>query len=115
MRYQRLGATLIVLIALISSITPLPAEPAKEGRFRTPCEIFYRGKAPFNVICEVTIGAIEGYVVESAKTPNGKAFVIENERFDHNKWLLDHKKAVFTSKDKNSKFCCKNYEVEICF
>jgi hypothetical protein len=101
-----------LLIAFISWTTPLPV---REGSFRTPCEIFYRGRAPFSVICEVTIGAIEGHVAESVKTPNGKAFVIENGRLDHNKWLLDHKNAIFTSKDKESKFCCKNAEVEICF
>jgi hypothetical protein len=118
MRYQRLGATLIVLIALIFWTTPSPAgapSPAKEGSFRTPCEIFYRGKAAFVVICKITINATEGHVVELARTPNGKAFVIKNERSNHNEWLLDQEKAVFTSKDKESKFCCKNAEVEICF
>jgi hypothetical protein len=76
MRYQRLSAT---LLALISWITP---SPANQGSIQVPCEISYG--TPFVVICDVTISAIEGWhhVVETVRTPNGKAFVIENENKD---------------------------------
>jgi hypothetical protein len=110
MRYQRLGRSLMALAALICWTTPVPGF---EGKFRLPCEILYRGEAPFVVTCEVTIKSIEGSVVELARTPNGKTFVIKNGRVDHNEWLLDHKRAVLVSEE--PKFCCENDTVEVCF
>jgi hypothetical protein len=110
MRYRRLGATLIVVAALISW-----APPARgfEGRFRVPCEILYRGAAPFVVTCEVTLKTSKGHVLELARTPNGKFFVIENVISDYNKWLLNRKKAVVVSE--GPEFCCENANVEVCF
>src|SRR5262245_1446035 len=110
MRHQRLGAILIGLVALIAGSTPTPGF---QGSFRIPCEISYRGKAPVVVICTVTIITTRGHIVETARTPNGRAFVVKNDGWDQNAWLLDHEKAVLTSKE--PKPCYKNIEVQVCF
>jgi hypothetical protein len=60
----------------------------------------------------VTISIAKTHVVEVARTPNGKAFRIENDRLDPNKWYLDHEEAILTSKEPEP--CYKNAEVEIC-
>ena len=109
MRYQRLGTTLIGFVALISWPTPAPSF---EGSFRVPCEISYRGEAPFVVICAVKVTTTRGHVVEIARTPNGRAFVVKNDGGSE-EWLLDHEKAVLTSEEPNP--CYKNAEVQVCF
>jgi hypothetical protein len=47
-----------------------------------------------------------------AKTPNGKTFVIENDKFDASKWYLDHGAAVETSGE--PLHCYRNDRVQVC-
>jgi hypothetical protein len=83
-----------------------------EGNFKLPCLIYYNKKLPVAVTCAVMVTLEKGHIIELAKTPNGKTFVIENDKSDSDKWYLDHEPAVETSGEPAS--CYRNSQVRVC-
>lgn len=109
MYHWRLGtAFLIFAILLFCS----GAAPSFEGKFKLPCMISYNGQQSLVVECMVTINISDGHVVELAETPNGRSFIITNDKFDASKWYLDHETAVKTSDEPDP--CYRNDRVKVC-
>lgn len=106
--HRQCGVALIVLSALIFRAAPILAF---ERIYREPCEIAYKGDRPFVVTCVVSVGIDNQHVVMTARTPNGKAFIIENGGPDENEWFLDHKEAEVKGPDP----CFQNAQVKVCF
>src|SRR5215469_14251189 len=109
MCYRRLGKALIVFGVLIF---PVNFTLGFEGVFKLPCLISYHNKVPFIVNCTVTININTEHVVEMARTPNGKAFIIENDKLDTGKWYLNHEVAIMTLYQPET--CYRNAEVKLC-
>jgi len=109
MRHWRLGTALFILGGLLCYGYP---SSSFDGRFKLPCMIIYNGKPPFVVTCEVRINVIERHVLKLARTPNGRTFVIENDKVDASKWYLDHEAAVQTSGEPIA--CYRNDRVQVC-
>jgi hypothetical protein len=109
MSHRRLGTALSIFAALIFYGD---AAAGFEVEFKLPCFITYNEKPSIVVTCLVTIITSKDLVVETVKTPNGKMFIIANDKTDPNKWYLDHATAVKTSDEPLP--CYRNDRVQIC-
>jgi hypothetical protein len=109
MSHQRLGTALPIFAVLLFCGD---AARAFEAESKLPCLISYDGKPSIEVTCLVTIRISKGIVVETAQTPNGRIFIIANDKSDSNKWYLDHVTAMKTSGEPIS--CYRNDRVQIC-
>jgi hypothetical protein len=84
-----------------------------EGEFKVPCTIAYNGFPPIETNCMVRSRIIQELTLDIVETPNGKAFILENDKADTSKWYLNHQVAVKTSDEPEP--CYRNNEVQICF
>jgi hypothetical protein len=84
-----------------------------EGEFKVPCTIAYNGFPPIETNCIIRSSIIQEFALHRVETPNGKAFILENDKADTSKWYLNHQVAVKTSDEPEP--CYRNNEVQICF
>jgi hypothetical protein len=73
----------------------------------------YNGFPPIETNCMVRSSILQEFAIDIVETPNGKAFILENDKADTNKWYLNHQVAVKISNEPEP--CYRNNEVQICF
>lgn len=106
-------STAVWVILLGIGISSPVAAAGSQSLFKLPCTISYDGGASIATHCLVKNSASQGSVIERVQTPNGKIFILENDRVDHEKWYLDHKVAVKVSDEPDP--CYQNEKLTLCF
>lgn len=104
-----LGRALPIFVALLFYSD---AAPAFESLFRLPCTIAYSGQPPIETNCELQRSKSQGQLVEKIKTPNGRIFIIQNDKSDAEAWYLDRQRAAKTSDQPIT--CYQNQQVKLC-
>ena len=109
MSYRYLGRALLIFIVLLFYSD---AAPAFESIFRLPCTIAYSGQPPIETSCELQRSVSQGLLVEKIKTPNGRVFIIQNDKSDAEAWYLNRQRAAKTSDQPIT--CYQSQQVKLC-
>ena len=102
--------TIAAAIAIITLLVHATAVLAFQATYRLPCMISYDGRMPITTTCLVNIGVTGDRWLETVKTENGRAFVIE--KTNTTQWYLDHERAVKVSDEPNT--CYQSLQVRVC-
>ena len=108
----RRSATTAVLILIILSVHATLA-PADRVTYRLPCTISYKGKPTLATNCLIEIESSRGRVLETMRTKNGKAFVVQHDTLKGEQWYIDHAPATRISDEPST--CYQNVEVTLCY
>jgi hypothetical protein len=99
-------ATLIILSMYAT------AAFAYRATYWLPCSISYKGKPPVMTHCLADIESSQRRVLETIKTRNGKAFIIQHDNSAGDEWYIDHAPATRISDEPST--CYQNEEVKLC-
>lgn len=109
MSYRLLRRALPIFVALLFYSDPAPGF---ESLFRLPCTIAYSGQPPIETSCELQRSISQGLLVDKIKTPNGRIFIIQNDKSNAEEWYLDHQRAAEISDQPIT--CYQNQQVKLC-
>jgi hypothetical protein len=107
----RRSATTAILILIILSVHATVVS-ADRATYRLPCTISYKGKPTLATNCLVDIKSSGGTVLETIRTRNGKAFIIQHDNSMAEEWYIDHAPATRISDEPST--CYQNEEVTLC-
>jgi hypothetical protein len=83
-----------------------------DSLFKKQCSVQYNASPPVHTECVIRSSMAQGAVFLDVETPDDKHYIIETERNNIYKWLLNRQHAV--ENYNNYQTCYKNNRVEIC-